>query len=89
MMTRLPHGGLRVCTLAWEPGRIPAGTTCGELATAMDLLQTFARMAGGQCPRESNIDGRDIGALLRGNAALNQNNFLFPIPHPGFPAVYG
>ena len=36
------EGGMRVPMLAWCPGRIPAGTTCDQLATTMDLLPTFA-----------------------------------------------
>ena len=36
------EGGLRVPTLAWQPGTVPANGACDEMVTAMDLLPTFA-----------------------------------------------
>lgn len=60
------EGAFRVPTLAWWPGRIPAGTVCEELATTMDLLPTFARLAGGEPPADRRIDGHDIRPLLFG-----------------------
>ncbi len=60
------EGGQRVCCIARWPGQIPAGTTCSELATAMDFLPTFARLAGAREPDDRVIDGKDISALLRG-----------------------
>jgi len=60
------EGGMRVpCIMRW-PGHIPAGTVCRELATAMDLLPTFARLAGGAPPQDRIIDGKDIRPLLTG-----------------------
>jgi arylsulfatase A len=62
------EGGQRVpCIMRW-PGRIPAGTTCSELCTMMDLLPTFARLAGTQPPKDRIIDGHDIWPLLAGKA---------------------
>jgi len=58
------EGGLREPTVAWWPGHIPPRSTCDELATTMDLLPTFAAMAGGQMPTDRIIDGRDVSALL-------------------------
>lgn len=60
------EGGLRVPTVAWWPGRVPAGKTCGELTTAMDLLPTFASWSGAEVPKDRKIDGKDIGSLLLG-----------------------
>lgn len=60
------EGGMRVpCVVRW-PGRVPAGVTCSELCTSMDLLPTFARLADGQPPRDRTIDGHDIRPLLFG-----------------------
>ena len=60
------EGGMRVpCIMRW-PGRIPAGAVCGELATTMDLLPTFAKLAGGEAPQDRIIDGKDIRALILG-----------------------
>ncbi|TKJ36062.1 MAG: arylsulfatase [Planctomycetes bacterium B3_Pla] len=62
------EGGQRVpCIMRW-PGRIPAGTTCSELCTMMDLLPTFARLAGAGIPKDRIIDGHDIRPLITGKA---------------------
>ena len=37
----------------------PAGSTCSELCSTIDLLPTFARLAGGQAPKDRIIDGRE------------------------------
>jgi arylsulfatase A len=60
------EGGFRVPTIMWWPGRIPAGSECDELATTMDLLPTFARLAGTQPPQDRIIDGHDIRPLMFG-----------------------
>ena len=57
---------MRVPCIMWGPGRIPAGTKCDKIATTMDFLPTFARMAGTREPQDRRIDGRDIGALMHG-----------------------
>ena len=58
------EGGFRVPTIMWWPGRIPAGTVCDQLATTMDLLPTFAHLAGTQPPQDRKIDGHDIRPLI-------------------------
>ena len=62
------EGGQRVPFLARWPGRIPAGTTCDEMAISMDLLPSFAALAGGSAPKDRIIDGRDIRPLLFGES---------------------
>jgi len=60
------EGGMREpCIMRW-PGTIPAGSTCGELATIMDLLPTLAKLGGTQAPTDRVIDGKDILPLLTG-----------------------
>lgn len=58
------EGAFRVPTLMWQPGIIRAGTVCDELATTMDLLPTFAKLAGGAAPTDRKIDGHDISPLI-------------------------
>ena len=59
-------GGLREpCIIRW-PGKIPTGTVCHELAATMDLLPTFAKLAGGEAPGDHIIDGKDIWPLMSG-----------------------
>jgi len=60
------EGGMRVPCIAWWPGRIPAGTTCGQLCTTMDLLPTLAFLAGAKTPTDRIIDGHNIWPLLGG-----------------------
>lgn len=61
------EGGVREpCIMHW-PGRIPAGTECGELAATIDLLPTLARLAGADLP-PNKIDGLDIWPLMAGEA---------------------
>jgi len=58
------EGGMRVpCLVRW-PGHVPAAAVCREVATTMDLLPTFARLAGTQPPQDRPIDGRDIWPLM-------------------------
>lgn len=58
------EGGMREpCVIRW-PGKIPAGKTCDALASTIDLLPTFAKIAGGSAPTDRVIDGKDIAPLL-------------------------
>lgn len=59
------EGGIRVPFIARWPGAIPAGRTCAEPAMTIDLLPTFARLAGAPLPSR-RIDGLDIWPLLSG-----------------------
>lgn len=60
------EGGMRVPTLAWWPGKIPAGTSCDAITGMFDILPTFAKLAGGLLPADRTIDGADIWPLLSG-----------------------
>lgn len=57
-------GGHLEPTLARWPGKIPPGSVCKELTGTIDVLPTFAKLAGGQAPTDRIIDGRDIWPLL-------------------------
>jgi arylsulfatase A-like enzyme len=58
------EGGMRVPGIMRWPGKIPAGHETGQVAATMDLLPTFARLAGGSVPDDRVIDGRDIWPLM-------------------------
>jgi len=60
------EGGLRVPCVMRAPGKIPAGTVCGEIASTMDMLPTLAALAGAEVPNDRVIDGHDIRDLIRG-----------------------
>ena len=58
------EGGQRVpCIMRW-PKRIPPGTVCGELATAMDFYPTLAELGGAPVPRDRIIDGKSLQRLM-------------------------
>lgn len=60
------EGGMRVpCIMRW-PGTIPAGSTCRELCSTLDLLPTLAALAGTQPPGDRMIDGHNIWSLMSG-----------------------
>ncbi len=60
------EGGMRVpCVMYW-PGTIPAGLVCDEVTSTMDILPTFAKLAGAEVPKDRIIDGHDISALMTG-----------------------
>lgn len=58
------EGGHRVPFVIWGPGRIPANTECHELMSSIDLLPTFASLAGIKLPDSRRIDGLDATSLL-------------------------
>jgi arylsulfatase A-like enzyme len=63
------EGGMRVPCLMWWPDTVPAGTVCREVASTIDLLPTFAALAGTHSPTDHEIDGHDIRPLLTDEAA--------------------
>ena len=68
---------MREPCIVWWPGHIPAGKACDELATTMDLLPTFARLAGTKSPSDRIIDGKDIWPLMAGKRGATS-------PHEAF-----
>jgi arylsulfatase A len=71
------EGGMRVpCIMRW-PGQIPAGTVCSELATTMDLLPTFAGLAGTEAPTDRTIDGKDALPLMEGTEGATSHYDAF------------
>ncbi|QDT04382.1 Arylsulfatase [Rubripirellula lacrimiformis] len=58
------EGGQRVPCVMWAPGRVPAGTSCDEFTTTMDLLPTIAKLSGQPLPSDLVIDGFDISGTF-------------------------
>jgi arylsulfatase A len=58
------EGGIRVPTIAWWPGRVPAGTSTPAITSMMDVLPTFATLAGAKLPSIRKLDGVDVSAAL-------------------------
>lgn len=73
------EGGVRVPTLVWWPGQVPAGQSCDTVAGTIDLLPTFVSLAGGKVPTDRKIDGADISKLLLGQTkeAAREAHFYY------------
>jgi len=63
------EGGIRVGTIAWWPGKVPAGTATSAITTTMDLLPTLAALAGAKLPANRKLDGVDVGPVIVGDPA--------------------
>ena len=62
------EGGVRVpCIVRW-PGKVPAGRTSGAIFSTLDIMPTFARLAGYKVPDDRIIDGVDQTDLLLGKS---------------------
>ena len=60
------EGGMRVpCIMHWK-GKVPAGSSCDEIAATIDLLPTIARLSEAVLPNDRTIDGKDIWPLIAG-----------------------
>jgi arylsulfatase len=71
------EGGQRVPFIIKWPAKTPAGTICNKLGCAVDILPSFAKIAGTSLP-ELKIDGVDITELWKGNTdAEPRDNILF------------
>ncbi|KAL4617962.1 arylsulfatase A-like [Arapaima gigas] len=71
------EGGMREPAIAYWPGRIKPGVT-HELATILDILPTFASLAGAKLP-PVQLDGFDMKPILFGNG-LSERKAVFYYP---------
>ncbi|MDF7799597.1 sulfatase-like hydrolase/transferase [Pontiellaceae bacterium B1224] len=71
------EGGMRMPTVVRWPGAIPAGIEIDEILTTMDLLPTFAGLAGAAVPTDRVIDGLDIWPVLAEGAATPHDAFFY------------
>ena len=71
------EGGMRESTVIRWPGKIPAGHVNDELMTTMDLLPTFAKLAGAQIPTDRVIDGKDVWPTLISQAGTPHEAFFY------------
>jgi arylsulfatase A-like enzyme len=71
------EGGMRVPTIAWWPGRIPAGTSSEAICGMFDVLPTFAALAGAKIPGDRKLDGADIRSVLLGEPGARPPHEVF------------
>ncbi|MFO1484005.1 MAG: sulfatase [Verrucomicrobiaceae bacterium] len=60
------EGGMRVCTIAWWPGKVAAGSETNAVTAHMDWLPTFGALAHCKSVGELKLDGKDISPILLG-----------------------
>jgi len=66
------EGGNRVPAIAWMPGKIKAGARNSDIVGGLDLMATFASLAGVELPKEDRdgkpiiFDSYDISPVLFG-----------------------
>jgi arylsulfatase A-like enzyme len=66
MKGALTDAGHRMPFIASWPGKIEAGSSCGELICFSDLMATIASLLGEKLPSDAGEDSFDISPLLRG-----------------------
>jgi arylsulfatase A-like enzyme len=66
MKGALTDAGHRMPFIASWPGKIQAGSSCGELICFTDVMATMASLLGEKLPNDAGEDSFDISPLLRG-----------------------
>ena len=70
------EGGQRVPTIFWGPGFVePAVIT--EMGSTLDVLPTFAKLAGGTIPTDRKMDGFDLSNLLETGTGKSMRQSFF------------
>jgi len=71
------EGGMREPTVAWWPGTIKAQTVITDMASTLDVLPTFAELAGADVPGGRVYDGWSMVDLLTGKGKGRRNVMFF------------
>ncbi len=71
------EGGQRVpCIMRW-PGRIAPGSTCGGIASSIDLFATIAELTGAPLPEQTKLDSVSLADTLLAGAATARDEFVY------------
>jgi len=70
------EGGQRVPTIFWGPGYVKPGVIDG-MGSTIDLLETFAALAGVEAPVDRKMDGYDLSQTLAGQSESPRNEFHY------------
>lgn len=77
------EGGSRVPTFAWMPGKIPAGVKNHDILGGLDLMATFAALAGVPLPENDRdgvpiiFDSYDMSPALFGTGKSARNAWFY------------
>ena len=69
-------GGMREPTVFWQPGLVKPGTV-RDLGATLDLLPTFASLAGVPAPADRELDGYDLTPALKGTGQSPRDRVLY------------
>lgn len=70
------EGGMRVPAIFWWPGTIRSGVVT-DIGSTLDLLPTFATIAGMETPRDRELDGYALNAALRGTGRSPRETMIY------------
>jgi len=70
------EGGQRVPTVFWGPGIVKQGMV-SEMGSTLDLMPTFASLAGVQVPTDRKLDGYDLTKVLKENGKSPREEFYY------------
>jgi arylsulfatase A len=70
------EGGVRVPAIFWGPGLVQPGVVTG-IGSELDLLQTFASLAGAAAPTDRPLDGYDLSRTLRDGAPSPRDSVFY------------
>ena len=77
------EGGNRVPAIAWMPGKIKAGERNHDIVGGLDLMATFASLAGIKLPERDRanvpmmFDSHDMSPLLFGTGKSTRKNWFY------------
>lgn len=70
------EGGQRVPTIFWGPGIVEPGMVT-EMGSTMDLMKTFATLAGVESPSDRKMDSHDLSPVLKGEGEGPRDEFHY------------
>ena len=71
------EGGMRVPCIAWWPGKVRPGEVNREIACNLDLFTTTLELAGVEIPKDREIDGVSMVAMLTGTGHGLRDGFFY------------
>ena len=71
------EGGFRVPCIFWGPGKVPRGKVCNEMMSTLDILPTFAKLAGAELINTAPLDGYDQSGLITGKTSVSARDIFY------------
>lgn len=85
------EGGIRTLGTAVWPNRIKPGIKTNYPITGVDMMPTFAELAGAKLPENQPVDGKSFVNLLQGKGKMPERSIFwhYPLYMTGRPAHKG